>query len=135
MSFARTTFLPQRSIGMLVALAVCAAAVCTVGAAADARALSSAAAKPCSKASIAPAVARAGKAQGTSARLNKAGFGCGSGWAYASADVGPAKHGIAVTFVFRRSGRAWILENRNLVCKAPGNQVPASLFTAACASD
>jgi hypothetical protein len=136
MSSVRTTSPCRRAVGRLVALAVCAAAVCALGAAtASARALSNTAAPPCSKAWLAPAVARAGKAQGTWARLNKAGLGCGSGWAYASADVGPVKHGIAVTFVFKRSGRAWILEDRNVVCKAPGKQVPASLFKAACASN
>jgi hypothetical protein len=133
----RTHSLPRhRSIGLFVALAVCAAAVCTIGAAAaSARALSAGATNMCTKASIAPAVAKAGKAHGTIAKLRTAGFKCAGGWAYANADLGPAKHAIAVTFIFEGSGRAWILKNRATACKAPGNLVPAALFKAACASN
>ncbi len=89
----------------------------------------------CIKSSIAPAVARAGKAQGTTAKLTGAGFKCADGWAYALASVGPAKHAIAVTFVFKSTGQTWQLKNRINVCKSPGNQVPAMLFKAACASN
>ena len=136
MSFALITSPRRRATGLLVALAVCIAAVCSLGAAAaSARATTPGAAKMCLRSSIAPAVARAGKAQGTTARLDKANFRCAGGWAYALASVGPAKHAVAVTFIFKSSGQAWQLKNRISACKAPGDQVPATLFKAACASN
>jgi hypothetical protein len=136
MSSAPITSPRHRATGLLVALAVCIAAVCSLGASvASARATTPGTAKMCVKSSIAPAVARAGKAQGTTAKLTRSGFKCANGWAYALASVGPAKHAVAVTFIFKSSGQTWQLKNRMSVCKAPGNQVPATLFTAACASN
>ena len=136
MSSIHTSSPRRRAMGLFIAVAACAAAVASLGAAgASARALPATAAASCTKASIAPAVARAGKAQGTTAKLGKPGFRCADGWAYAFADLGPAKHGIAVTFVFKGSAGTWVLKNRAIVCKAPGKQVPATLFKAACASN
>ena len=104
---------PPARTGLFVAVAACAAAVAPLGAAgASARALPATAAAACTKGSIAPAVARAGKAQGTTAKLGKPGFRCADGWAYAFADLGPSKHAIAVTFVFKSTGGAWVTKNR-----------------------
>jgi hypothetical protein len=126
----------HRTTGLVVALAVGIAAVCSLGAAtASAHSVSTGASKMCVRASIAPAVAKAGKAQGTTAKLSKNSFKCSGNWAYAIADLGPAKHSVAVTFVFKNTGQSWALKNRITVCKAPGNQVPASLFKGACASN
>jgi hypothetical protein len=128
----------HRLTGLVVALAVCIAAVCSLGAAgASAHSVSAGASKMCVRGSIAPAVSKAGKAQGTTAKLSKGGasFKCAGNWAYANADVGPTAHSIAVTFIFKSTGKAWTLKNRMTVCKAPGNQVPAILFKGACASN
>jgi 5-methylcytosine-specific restriction endonuclease McrA len=126
----------HRVTGLVAALAVCIAAICSLGAAgASAHPVSSGASKMCVRASIAPAVSKAGKAQGTTAKLSKSGFKCAGNWAYANADVGPTAHSVAVTFIFKNTGKAWTLKNRMTVCKAPGNQVPAILFKGACASN
>jgi hypothetical protein len=126
----------HRIATLLVALGLFAALVSTLGVAgANAQSTSAGKATVCAKTSIAAAVARAGKAQGTTASLGTGSFKCASGWAYANANVGPAKHGVAVTFVFKQAGSAWKLANRAIVCKPSAKLVPATLFKAACTTN
>ena len=40
-----------------------------------------------------------------------------------------------MTFVFKRDGDAWVTADRETACKAPGDQVPESLFKLACESN
>ena len=58
-------------------------------------------------------------------------FQCSDGWAYAVVDTG-GEDGYAGTMVFEAEGQFWISKDRAVVCKSPGDQVPASLYQAAC---
>ena len=58
-------------------------------------------------------------------------FQCSDGWAYASVDTG-GPDGYAEVMVFEAEGQFWISKDRAVVCKSPGDQVPASLYQAAC---
>lgn len=89
----------------------------------------------CSTAAITKAVKAAGKAQGTTATLVAHNFKCADGWAYADASMGPENAQVDVTLVFKRDGDEWVAADRETACKAPGDQVPESLFKLACGSN
>ena len=89
----------------------------------------------CSTAAITKAVKAEGKAQNTTATLVAHNFKCADGWAYADANVGPDGNQVTVTFVFKRDGDEWVAADREKACKAPGDQVPESLFKLACESN
>ena len=89
----------------------------------------------CSTAAITKAVKAAGKAQGTTATLIAHNFKCADGWAYADVSMGPENNQVDVTLVFKRDGEEWVAADRTTACKAPGDQVPESLFKLACESN
>jgi hypothetical protein len=62
-------------------------------------------------------------------------FKCADGWAYASVDTGSGSDQYAVVVVFEAEGQFWVPKDRAEVCKAPGDQVPASLYQMACETD
>ena len=59
-------------------------------------------------------------------------FGCADGWAYASVDTEDESSAYAEVVVFEAEGQFWVPKDRAEVCKAPGDQVPESLYQAAC---
>lgn len=83
----------------------------------------------CDKAAIGKAVAASGKADGTTAKLGD--FTCASGWAVASADVGPASTAVTETLLYRAEGQFWIPQDRAKVCPKP-SEVPAAIYAQAC---
>jgi len=89
----------------------------------------------CSTAAITKAVKAAGKAQGTTATLVAHNFKCADGWAYADVTMGTGNAQDDVTLVFKRNGDEWAPADRETACKAPGDQVPESLFKLACGSN
>jgi len=130
--------------GMLVGLAVCIAAVCTLGRI-PLRALGAPPRperprKMCVRSSIAPAVAKAGKAQGTTrdAEQDRPSSAPGRAGPYALADLGPRESTpVAVTLIFKSSGSGrGVLKNRISVCqgaRSPG--FPRRCSRGACASN
>ena len=59
-------------------------------------------------------------------------FQCADGWAYADVDTGSGSDQYAGVVVFEAEGQFWVPKDRAEVCKAPGDQVPASLYQSAC---
>lgn len=59
-------------------------------------------------------------------------FQCADGWAYADVDTGSGSDQYAEVVVFEAEGQFWVPKDRAEVCKAPGDQVPASLYQSAC---
>jgi len=59
-------------------------------------------------------------------------FKCADGWAYASVDTEDESSAYAEVVVFEAEGQFWVPKDRAEVCKAPGDQVPESLYQAAC---
>ena len=60
-------------------------------------------------------------------------FQCSDGWAYASVSTADtAGDRYAEVMVFEAEGQFWISKDRAVVCKSPGDQVPASLYQGAC---
>ena len=59
-------------------------------------------------------------------------FQCADGWAYADVDTGSGSDQYAGVVVFEAEGQFWVPKDRAEVCKAPGDQVPESLYQSAC---
>jgi hypothetical protein len=90
----------------------------------------------CDESTMSEAVSAAGEEQdGTTATLNPGAFGCADDWAYALADVGVGDAEVTETFVFEFTGREWVAQDREIVCKAPGDQVPEAIYADACETD
>ena len=47
-------------------------------------------------------------------------------------NVGTGKSQYTATLVFEAEGQFWIPQDRQKVCKSPGNQVPAAIYQDAC---
>ena len=88
----------------------------------------------CDESSISEAVSAA-QEDGTTATVGSDAFGCSGEWAYAFADVGEGEEAITVTYVLKSEDGAWAVQDRETVCKAPGDEVPEAIYQDACESN
>ncbi len=90
----------------------------------------------CDEASIGKAVAAVGTKSEPVVLVTQSGsFKCADGWAYAYANAGTGNDQFTETLVFEAEGQFWIPKSRQKVCIAPGNQVPKSIYQAACGTN
>lgn len=88
----------------------------------------------CDESSISEAVTAA-QDDGTTATVGSDAFGCSGGWAYAFADVGEGEEAITVTYVLESEDGSWVVQDRETVCKSPGDEVPEAIYQDACESN